>query len=360
MAHPTPRTAALGLAAGLLVATPAVAAPSTQTLQHRLGAQQQRAKGVRQGLEADRARVASYAARIAELQKQLTPLDDALGQDATRLDQLQGELRDTRARLVGLRAAAKRDGKILAKQLVAQYENPAPGLADVVVSASGYSDLVSRVGQLRTIAAQNAKVTGAVRVAKRTADTEAAHLADLAATKAATVATERTRRDAVAHIRLQVVEQQTAAERRRDSHSARLQTLERQGKTLEKQLGAAQRAAAKAAGVPLSGGTAPQGGYGFFPAAGTNYSVNDEPELAKRLERMADALHLHLIGISGYRSPQHSVEVGGFANDPHTRGEASDTPGLEGVPEATLNAYGLTRPFAGAAEADHVQLHGAG
>jgi hypothetical protein len=48
--------------------------------------------------------------------------------------------------------------------------------------------------------------------------------------------------------------------------------------------------------------------------------------------------------------------VGGFANDPHTRGEASDTPGVEGVPEATLNQFGLTRPFPGPAEADHIQL----
>ena len=78
--------------------------------------------------------------------------------------------------------------------------------------------------------------------------------------------------------------------------------------------------------------------------------------LAERLNTMGKALHLHLIGISGYRSPQHSVEVGGFANDPHTRGEASDTPGVEGVPEATLNQFGLTRPFPGAAEADHIQL----
>jgi hypothetical protein len=48
--------------------------------------------------------------------------------------------------------------------------------------------------------------------------------------------------------------------------------------------------------------------------------------------------------------------VGGFADDPHTRGEASDTPGVEGVPEQTLLQFGLTRPFAGAAEADHIQL----
>jgi len=50
--------------------------------------------------------------------------------------------------------------------------------------------------------------------------------------------------------------------------------------------------------------------------------------------------------------------VGGFANDPHTQGQASDTPGIEGVPESTLNHYGLTRPFGGAAEADHIQLLG--
>src|SRR5205823_13678389 len=101
---------------------------------------------------------------------------------------------------------------------------------------------------------------------------------------------------------------------------------------------------------------APEGAYGFFPAPGTNYSVGNEPAIAARLDRLGKALHLHLIGISGYRSPQHSVEVGGFANDPHTQGAASDTPGVEGVPEATLNRFGLTRPFGGAAEADHIQL----
>lgn len=98
--------------------------------------------------------------------------------------------------------------------------------------------------------------------------------------------------------------------------------------------------------------------YGFFPSSGTNYSRGDEPELARRLGRMARALKLHLIGLSGWRSPEHSVAVGGFANDPHTRGEASDTPGVERVPESTLNRYGLTRPFAGAREADHIQLLG--
>ena len=86
--------------------------------------------------------------------------------------------------------------------------------------------------------------------------------------------------------------------------------------------------------------------------------MGDEPELSAKLNRLGDALHLHLIGLSGYRTPQHSVEVGGFPNDPHTKGQASDTPGVEGVSEATLNQYGLTRPFGGVAELNHIQLIG--
>jgi hypothetical protein len=113
--------------------------------------------------------------------------------------------------------------------------------------------------------------------------------------------------------------------------------------------------------ISSDGGFASHGGaYGFFPAPGTNYAVGSEPTLAARLDRMCRALQLHCIGLSGHRTPAHSVEVGGFPNDPHTRGEASDTPGVEGVPEATLNRFGLTRPFGGAAEADHIQLAGTG
>ena len=130
---------------------------------------------------------------------------------------------------------------------------------------------------------------------------------------------------------------------------------------LQAQAAAAQQASFAqpiSGGVTIaSGGFVSHGGdYGFFPAPGTNYSVGQEPEIAARLDSLGKALGLHLIGISGYRSPQHSVEVGGFADDPHTRGEASDTPGVEGVPEQTLLRFGLTRPFPGPAEADHIQL----
>lgn len=357
MVHPTSRAAVLALTAGLVL-VPSAGATSTAALQGRLGAQQRRARGARNGLRSDRARLRAVSARVRELEAQLAPLDASLREDAGRLETLRTDLRDTRARLVDLRAEASRDRRVLADQLVAQYEDPRPGLAEVVLDAHGYADLLSRAGQVKRVAERNARVTVTVRRAEERADAAAERLQALSDRQAATVATERTRRDAVAHVRLEVVQQQQVLERSRDRHSARLRTLDRREDALRRQLVTAQRAAAKATGVPFSGGTSPRGGYGFFPAAGTDYGPHDEPELARRLTKLGRELHLHLIGLSGYRTPQHSVEVGGFANDPHTRGQASDTPGLEGVPEATLNAYGLTRPFAGAAEADHVQLHG--
>jgi hypothetical protein len=162
-------------------------------------------------------------------------------------------------------------------------------------------------------------------------------------------------RDQVESLRLAVLERQRATVRDRARKQTELRVVKHRLAILQARAAARQRASY--AGGALHGGPAPDNGqYGFFPAPGTNYSFGEEPEIAARLDRLGKALHLHLIGISGYRTPQHSVEVGGFADDPHTRGQASDTLGVEGVPEQTLLRFGLTRPFPGPAEADHIQL----
>lgn len=99
-----------------------------------------------------------------------------------------------------------------------------------------------------------------------------------------------------------------------------------------------------------------KGGVGFTQAPGTTYNKGILPEIASRANKLAVALGIKLTGLSGGRTPAHSVAVGGFADDPHTKDEASDTPGIEQVPKATLNKYGLERPFPGTKEADHIQL----
>jgi hypothetical protein len=192
---------------------------------------------------------------------------------------------------------------------------------------------------------------------------EARRLAKIKVRRQQTTAAVLDERDQIAQLKISIINRQLRYVHDRSAAQGRLTALKKQLTKESAQL------EAEAAAAPLSSRLAvsPPGGcadtpfvahggeFGFFPAPGTNYTVNQEPIIAARLDALGRALQLHLIGISGYRTPQHSVEVGGFADDPHTRGEASDTPGVEGVPEATLEEFCLTRPFPGPREADHIQ-----
>lgn len=97
-------------------------------------------------------------------------------------------------------------------------------------------------------------------------------------------------------------------------------------------------------------------GAGFTAASSADYTRGHLPQIAVALGKLGTSMGIKLHGISGYRTPAHSVQVGGFANDPHTRGEASDTEGAQTIPKAILNKFGLERPFPGSAEANHIQL----
>jgi peptidoglycan hydrolase CwlO-like protein len=349
---------ALTLLAALLVATAAPAAQDPDAINGKLGATKSQEDSLRQSRSEDQSRIAGYQARIDELQAKLGPLQSDLDGKQAELESLQSRLRDARARLVRLRATVKRDQQVLADQLVGVYESSPPDIVHVVMDAKGFSDLIEQVDQLKAVGKQNLRTVTRLRAEKAQVSAQTKRLTSLAGTQRALVVEAAAQRDAVAHIKLQVVDQQYVYVKARDKKSARIDALADRRKSLEKDLRKAQAAQAGIAtytGPVASGGA---DGFGFFQASGTNYSVGDEPTLAAKLNQLGKDLHLHLIGLSGYRTPQHSVEVGGFPNDPHTRGEASDTPGVEGVPESVLNSYGLTRPFAGAAEADHIQLVG--
>ena len=109
-------------------------------------------------------------------------------------------------------------------------------------------------------------------------------------------------------------------------------------------------------------------GAGFVADPGTIQDVGQLPELTARLNALAQALHVTIYGISGYRTPAHSVAVGGYADDPHTKGEAEDI-GVNSllrssaaqISEAELARFGLYRPFdpsdnPGNTEVNHIQL----
>ena len=111
---------------------------------------------------------------------------------------------------------------------------------------------------------------------------------------------------------------------------------------------------------------------GFIADPGTTQGVGQLPVLTARLNALAKSLGVTIYGISGYRTPAHSVAVGGYADDPHTKGEAEDIgfnslsrSSAAQISEAQLEKFGLYRPFdrsddTSNTEVNHIQLIPAG
>ncbi|HTD58735.1 MAG TPA: hypothetical protein VK672_07550 [Solirubrobacteraceae bacterium] len=344
-----------------IAAAPALAGHSQGALESGIASSTSKEGAVSAAIQADSHKINGFQGSIDDLHARLSALEASLTFERRLLEKLKAQLRAARSHLASLQVLLARDKQVLVAQVVAAYESPPPSIVTVILDAHGFGDLIERVDDLKAIGQQNATATTQVVNARAAVARETERLAVLAASHQRETTAVLVQRDEVARLHLALVNRQLEYLHARDRKSSELGELRSHRQSLKKELAQVQASEfasqnqSFAAGSPVEVGV-PSGEYGFFQAPGTNYSVGNEPTLASRLNTMGKALHLHLIGISGYRTPQHSVEVGGFANDPHTRGEASDTPGVEGVPEATLKQFGLTRPFPGAAEADHIQL----
>jgi hypothetical protein len=342
----------------------ASANPSSANLVDRYRSGQQSAQALQSQIAAETKRIQGFQGSISSLEGRLAVIQRSLGAQERLLSNVSYELSAARTRLSRLRAAYTRDEAALASQLRADYESPPPSIVSVVVNSRGFDQLVNGVRDLTAIRRSNVQTTQRVADARAAVAAQTTRLAAVQARRRRSTAAILVERDDVAQLRLSIVNRQLRAEHVRSRETGRLgalrETLVHEAAVLDAQAARAQTLSSGGAVAPPSGCAntpfvAHGGEFGFFQAPGTNYTVNQEPIIAARLDQLGLALRLHLIGVSGYRTPQHSVEVGGFADDPHTRGVASDTPGVEGVPESTLNQFCLTRPFPGPREADHIQ-----
>jgi peptidoglycan hydrolase CwlO-like protein len=354
---------AISAAAVAALSLALAAVPTRADLASRYQDHQQRADQLRSTIQSESSRIDQYDGTLAQLQSRLSTIQHSVDVQEGLLAQTRAQAQAARHRLTLLEADYARDQKLLADQLVNRYESPPPTIVGVIIDARGFDDLLNGVKNLQAIEHQNARALTAVKAARHMVTAQTQRLAKIQARRQRATTTVLIERDQVAQIRLSIANKRLNVARQKAQATSRLQSLR---KTLAKEAAKldaqAAAAAASTGGAPVAPGSCPSGrfaphggAYGFFPAAGTNYSTGEEPVLAARLDALGRALQLHLIGISGYRTPAHSVAVGGFADDPHTQGIASDTPGVEGVSEGTLNQFCLTRPFGGAREADHIQ-----
>jgi peptidoglycan hydrolase CwlO-like protein len=358
---------------GRLVLATAVAAvvlglrvlPASADLSSRYESGQHRAQQLQSQISGESQQIQQFQGSIDSLQQRLAGVQQSVDTQERQLRATTDQLAADRTRLHELRASYRRDRTALAKQLRAQYESPPPALVNVVVNAGGFDALVNQISYMAKLRRANQHTVAALQAARRALAVQTRRLSAVEVRRKRSTAAIVTERDNLAQLKLTIVDRQLKLKQARHADSSQLTALksrlQRQAKKLDAEAARAELAASGGAPVAAPAGcvntpfVAHGGEFGFFQAAGTDYSVNQEPVIAARLDALGHALRLHLIGLSGYRTPEHSVEVGGFADDPHTKGEASDTPGVEGVPEAILEQYCLTRPFAGPAEADHIQ-----
>jgi len=342
----------------------ALASAGAADLTSRYQAGQARSLKLRARIQSETDRIQGLEGTIGSLQARLDAVQRSVSVQERLLGDVARRLAADRTRIAQLRARYALDLRALATQLRADFESPPPTLVNVMVDSGGFGDLLHGVSDLTAIERHNTQVAESVRATRAALEIAARRLSQVRARRLRATAAVLVERADIAQLKGSIVNRELGAARARNQDTGQLSALRR---TLAREAQILDQRAAAAQTLSSGGVVAPPGGcvntplvahggeYGFFPLSGTNYSVNEEPVLAARLDQLGRALQLHLIGISGYRTPQHSVEVGGFADDPHTRGEASDTPGVEGVPESTLQEFCLSRPFPGAPEADHIQ-----
>lgn len=133
---------------------------------------------------------------------------------------------------------------------------------------------------------------------------------------------------------------------------------DRRPTTVQAATAAGAKSARDSTGAPISSGVG-----GFTALAGADFGHGQEPQIAERLGVLGRRLHTMIYGISGYRTPAHSVAVGGFADDPHTKGSGTDfgfgnaTRDSAGqVSDSELASVGLYRPYRTPDEINHVEL----
>jgi peptidoglycan hydrolase CwlO-like protein len=217
--------------AAALVAVAAVvgagASASRGDLAGRYAEHQQQAGRLRSAIHADSTAIQSYEGSISALQARLAIVQRRLDVDEVLLAQVRLELTRARDRVVELRVQYARDLRLLARQLVANYETPPPSLMEVVLTSSGFQDLLNNVTALRAVDRANARITRLVGEARIAVAAEARRLAAIEVRRDRSAAAVLAERNQMVQLRLSIVDRELASARDRASKQRQLSTLQK-------------------------------------------------------------------------------------------------------------------------------------
>ncbi len=235
------------IAAALVAAVAVVAVGASVSrgdLASRYAEHQHEASHLRSAIHADTTAIQSYEGSISTLQARLAIVQARLDVDESLLAQVRLELTRARGRVAELKVQYARDRRRLAQQLLANYETPAPSLMDVVLTSSGFQNLLDQVNALKAIARANARVTRLVGDARIAVAAQARRLAAIEVRRDRSAAAVLAERNQIVQLRLSIVDRELASAHDRASKQRQLSALQR---TLSHEESVLQRQAASAA-----------------------------------------------------------------------------------------------------------------
>jgi peptidoglycan hydrolase CwlO-like protein len=254
------RIAAALVAAAAVVAIGASA--SRGDLAGSYAEHQHQAGQLRSAIKADSSAIQSYEGSISALQARLAVVQRRLNIDEILLAQVRLELTRARARAAELRVQYAHDLRLLARQLVSNYETPPPSLMDVVLTSGGFQDLLNNVSALRAIDRANAHITGLVGQARIAVAAEARRLATIEVRRDRSEAAVLAERNQMVQLRLSIVDRELASARDRAGKQRQLsvlqKTLAHEESELQRQANLAAVAEFRSERVPI---TATSGSY---------------------------------------------------------------------------------------------------
>ena len=261
---------------GLSSSLPAAGAAPTGQLQQRITSGQGQVSSLQGTVRAASGRVAQLNAGLAILARRLISIQADIDAKSAELDTLRVELAAARTHLLQLEALESHAERVLAQQLVGSYESAPADIVTVVLSATGFEDLLNRLAFMQRVRKQDLNVVGQVRSARRAVAAQATRLGKLEIRQQTITEEVVAQRNQLAQTSASLVAQRAAVARFRDAKAGELASARAEVSHLQHQLAQveAAQAALSARSAPASSGTAPAAapGAGSGPVSASGFT----------------------------------------------------------------------------------------
>jgi peptidoglycan hydrolase CwlO-like protein len=222
-------------------------APSSGDLESQIAGTRSAAATLRAQIAADSEQIASTSDGMDRAQARLSLIQDRLNARVAELTSVQAQLVAARDRLVDLENRMHAATTALSANLVAGYESSQPNIVSVILSSTGFGDLLNQMGFMARIAHQDADILKFTRTARAEVSRQATALESLEARDRTLAGQVLAQRNQAAALRTALLHEQIVQETRRANTASRYDAVKGHLGALQARLDQMEKQAAEEA-----------------------------------------------------------------------------------------------------------------